>query len=352
MFERLDTTYSKDLLDVLQKVEDKDVLTNTLPFAGPLRDSQLLRNKTFLDTINSPPGLSYVDSLFIEIPTLLAVAKSKKERSDTFYTHAIGVEIHGLLRHMIFDIRNSVKKVYRKQYTGGKGRSVAQEDLPSLVTRISFSCHLLRLFVYSSAAPAHFTTIHPLLKHFRLAQTAERSKKMNTTTNTKPPHEGAAPSASEPSNSHKQNVPALDDIDEELGRDFGDEGEDEDRYELTTANADQVEHEKDLFPIVLLFLQWIRCMVSHTEALNTLCLMAGQMALLPVPPTLSIKVLAVPCTGSQLKPWEDIIWSVWTNGQDPSLTAQEVIDQLHEQQVFRKGVQPLFKGTLHCEACL
>jgi hypothetical protein len=81
--------------------------------------------------------------------------------------------------------------------------------------------------------------------------------------------------------------------------------------------------------------------------------MGHQMASLPDPPTLSVKVLAVAHTGVQLKPWEDIIRSVWTtgNGQDGT-SAQQVIDRLHEQQVMKKGDQLTFRGTLHCEACL
>jgi hypothetical protein len=162
----------------------------------------------------------------------------------------------------------------------------------------------------------------------------------------KTPRKGAGSSTSKPSNSNE----SVDDINEEFGGAFREEEEDED--EPTAANTDHVDREKGLFPIVSLYLQWIRRLVSHTEAINTLCQMGCQMVSLPDPPSLSVKVLAVAHTGVQLKPWEDIIQSIWTDVG--GCTAQDVIDQLHDDQVvsLKKGTQPIFRGTLHCEACL
>ena len=343
MFERMDTSYSKDLFEVLQMVKDEDVRNTTLPFADLLRKSQLHRDKKFLDTIHSLPGQKYMKSIMLTMPSLLKLSQSLEDRFTMFYTAEIAVEIQIFVRLTLQDIRDSVERIHRKRYAGAKGRKSQAHhpqnnlaELTSLVARVSFASHLLRLFVYSSAASAHFTAIQPILEKYRAARLAEKRKRMKSKTTRK----GTGSSASKPHYSDEQNVAVVDDIEEELGEDFGEVDEDED--ELTAANTEQVDREKSRFPIVSLYLQWIRRLVSHTEAINTLCQMGRQMAALLEPPTLSVQVLTVAHTGEKLKPWEDIIHSVWTSGGDASSTPEEVIDQLHEQQLMKKGEPLLF----------
>jgi hypothetical protein len=151
---------------------------------------------------------------------------------------------------------------------------------------------------------------------------------------------GARSTALKPSDSGEQDVSVLDDINEELEGGFGEE-EEEDDDELTAATTDNVDCNTDLFLTVKLHLHWIRRQVSHTEAIKTLCQMGRKMALYPEPPIISVKVLAVEHTGVQMAPWQEVIQTIWASAQKQTWSAQEVIDQVEDQNIMINGNKPL-----------
>jgi hypothetical protein len=354
MHDRMTTSYAKDLFDALKQLRHADFRDCHTPFVGRLKTSQLNRDKRFLKIIGSSAMARFLTSIKVDAPKLLAV---KSESFITFYREEHVAETHDLLVRSLSDLRDSVELISSRRYIGGTAPAkVGQRlyTLESIVTRVECAAHLLWAFIYSSAAPVHFSTIRDPLASSVVRVTDKRKSSQQGDVKAKHSRKttGSAGLGSMAPKGDGQDALPMDDINEELDGGLG-EDLDEDEDNLHATSVDNADMEKDLFPIVRQYLRWMRRHVSHIEAIKTLCAMGRQLALLPKPPTLTVRVLAVAYPGLDMKPWQTVVQELWARSDDQTTTAQDVINALSDLPAIKAVNSELkFRGTLHCEACL
>jgi hypothetical protein len=356
MKDRLSNRASQNLLKALTLIDAKECENAAYPNAVPLSTTQISRDNKFLRLLASKVIQAYLASLGVHAEALLEAAGKAEGCIVTFYNKRTSSEIHKLLIASLADILTTVTKI--SDMKGG-----FTEEHARLVARVSLSCTLLRLFVHSSAAPAHFTRLSLLLADqvHQLEAPAKALKPRPISVKPSVSSKVPTPSSTTSSllsriSSSKPMLPdeqpdALDDIDEEYEGGLSDH-EDEDNPPITLSDIDR---EVDWVPIVKQYMRWMRRQISHTESVKTLCRMARRWIGLPNPPTISIKVLATDHPGTSMKPWQDVVRSVWSTSNEPgdkAWTPQEVVDRLKEMGIYRSSLTPSFQGTLHCEACL
>ena len=331
---------SQDLFDALVSVKQKDIAGMATPFAGPLSKSQATRDNAFLTILAHEPVQAYLKKLHVATPKLLALTlpPSTPEIVRTFYTKRTAPEIHKFLTKTIENMRTLISRIAGMME---KLSSSEQQDmegirkaLRSLIDRASLSAHILWLFVYSSAAPAHFERIKVLLTKRILTTTAQRdlelltkrkndrNAKIRKELKTKQAKEERMKQAKEKKTMHAwkrgstsslsldsepmetqdwNSVP--DDIDEELEGSFHEYDEDDNVVVGGSVNPDEDKWK----PTVRQYMRWLRRQVSHIESLKRLCHMCRKFSELDKPPQISIKVLAVASQGEETKPWRDVI---------------------------------------------
>ena len=390
---------SQHYLSALESIDlaSDNRLPISLPF--PLSKSQIIRDHAFLTVLRQAPTQAYLRKINVNVTGLLGVPLPKlppnEEVVTTFFSRPLAQEIHIFMVETIKDMSRTVNRITRcmdeLRSETRKPHEIEAIKIPlrDLIDRASLAGHILWLFVYSSAAPAHLQMLEVLLGNeiSRLKMEHDRKMEMKRADeqaakslkqqqarkteekNPSPVRGGGVDQASDKAKPKvgikasflrsRSGVPmetkssnfVVDDIDEELDGSFHEYDEADN---IVVGGFVNTEDEITRSLVVRRFLQWMRRQVGHIESLKTLCHMCRKMSQFGNLPRISIKVLVVAFQGQQMTPWRDVIHETCKKLHGAAaLDSHKVIETIVQRGVIKDSKKELvFHGTLHCEACL